>query len=265
MLNVSAIQFNPTFLDLELNRRKIEQLIRISILKYNSKLFILPELAFSGYYFENFEQARSTAEEIPNSESCKLLNKLSTENKIFIISGINEKVKDKLYNSAVAFGPNGYITTYRKIQLYAHEKEFFQPGDLSLQIFNVKKYKIGIMVCFDWFFPEIPRTLALMGADVVCHLMNAVIPDGAYLGDTFHSKWNRIFIILVNRIGKERELTFIGKSSIIDPTGKILAQASSDQEEIINISINPKLARNKKLNQFNHVLNDRRTDFYKLI
>ena len=102
-----------------------------------------------------------------------------------------------------------------------------------------------------------------MGADIVCHPMNAVIPDGAYLGDTYHSKWNRIFIILANRIGVERDLQFIGRSTITDPTGKILTQASPDREEIIACSIDPTMARNKKLNDFNDVLKDRRPEYYK--
>ncbi len=264
MLNVSLIQFNPIFLGLDSNRRSIKTLIEKCTSKYHSELIVLPELAFSGYNFENVDQVRTTAEEIPHSPSCKLLDQLASKNKVFIVAGINEKSENEFYNSAVVFGPNGYILTYRKIQLYAHEKKFFQPGDQPFQLFNIGNVKVGLMICFDWFFPEIPRTLALMGADVVCHPMNAVIPDGAYLGDTFHSKWNRIFILLANRIGEEGDLKFIGRSTLIDCTGKILAQASPDTEEIIHSTIDPLQARNKQLNQDNHVLKDRRIEFYKL-
>ncbi|TFF85756.1 MAG: acyltransferase [Promethearchaeota archaeon] len=264
MLKVAAVQFNPKFMDLKSNRNKIQELVKKTITEYDSELVVLPELAFSGYNFESMDQVEKTGEEIPNSDSCKILEKLSMENKIYIISGINEKEKNKYYNSAVVFGPQGYITKYRKIQLYAREKEFFQSGDSLPEIFDLKDYRIGIMICFDWFFPEIPRTLALKGADVVCHLMNAVIPDGAYLGDTYHSKWNRIFIILANRIGKERDLEFIGRSIITDHTGKILQKASPDKEEIISANIDPILARNKKLNPYNDVIKDRQTKFYKL-
>lgn len=264
MLKVAAVQFNPKFLDLKSNRNKIQELVKTSITEYNSELVVLPELAFSGYNFESMDQVEKTGEEIPNSDSCKLLKQLSMENKIYIISGINEKEKNKYYNSAVVFGPQGYITKYRKIQLYAREKEFFQLGNSKPEIFDLKGYKIGIMICFDWFFPEIPRTIALMGADVICHLMNAVIPDGAYLGDTYHSKWNRIFIILANRIGKEGNLEFIGRSIITDHTGKILQKASPDKEQIIAANIDPILARNKKLNPYNDVITDRQTKFYKL-
>ncbi|MHA1229721.1 MAG: nitrilase-related carbon-nitrogen hydrolase [Candidatus Helarchaeota archaeon] len=264
MLKVAAIQFNPKFLDLKENRRKISQLIDEVIVKYSPKLIVLPELAFSGYNFENISQVEKTSETIPNSDSCRLLEQLSIENKVYIVAGINENFQGRYYNSAVVYGPNGYILTYRKLQLYAREKLFFQPGNLPLQVFNIENYKVGVMICFDWFFPEIPRTLALMGANIICHVMNAVIPDGAYIGDTYHCKWNRVFIILANRVGKERDLTFIGKSVIINHEGKILKQASEDQEEIIVADIEPLLAINKKLNAFNDVIADRRPEFYKI-
>ncbi len=264
MLNVSAIQFSPAFLDLELNRKKIRDLIETNVSNYDSNLIVLPELAFSGYNFEASSQVEETAEQIPRSESCELLANLAMTHEVFIVAGINERAGDNYYNSCVAFGPKGYITTYRKIQLYAREKEFFTPGDLPLQVFSIEEFKIGLMVCFDWFYPEIPRSLALMGADLVCHVMNAVIPDGAYVGDTYHCRWNRIFIILANRIGAERDLKFIGRSTIIDPSGQILAQASPESEEIITSKIDPLLARNKKINTYNDLLNDRRPGFYKI-
>ncbi|MHA1265798.1 MAG: nitrilase-related carbon-nitrogen hydrolase [Candidatus Helarchaeota archaeon] len=264
MLQVAAIQFAPSFLEVVQNRKKIAQLINRAIIDLKAELIVLPELAFSGYNFENLEQVRQTAEIIPDSESCALLEKLAKKYAVFIAAGINEKANERFYNSAVVFGPDGYVTTYRKLQLYAREKKFFKPGDLPPQIFHIKTYRIGLMICFDWFFPEIPRTLALLGADLICHLMNAVIPDGAYIGDTYHARWNRVFITLANRIGVERDLSFIGRSVIIDPTGAVLAQASADREEILHHSIDPIFARNKKLNKYNDVLADRRVKFYKL-
>ena len=264
MLNIAAIQFEPEFLDMNINRKKIENLITKTISENNSELIVLPELSFSGYNFKNLDQVKMTSEKIPDSESCKLLEKLSRRYNVFIVAGINEQSEKKYYNTAVIYGPSGFITKYRKLQLYYREKKFFTPGNLPLQIFELNGYRVGIMICFDWFFPEIPRTLALNGADIICHIMNAVIPDGAYIGDTYYSKWNRIFIILANRIGKEDDLEFIGRSVIIDNTGKILKQASNNQEEILSCQIEPNLARNKKLNEYNDVIKDRRIEFYRL-
>ncbi len=262
LLRACAIQFEPRLNDLVGNRKKVENLLRNSIKKTNSKLYVLPELAFSGYNFRNLDEVEETSEIINKSESCAMLKEIANQFDISIVTGINEREKNRYFNSAVAINKNGIIMVYRKLQLYAKEKEFFTPGNKPLQIFSIDNVKIGIMICFDWFFPEIPRTLALKGAHVICHPMNAVIPDGAYIGDNFHSKWNRVYIILANRIGVEGDLTFIGKSRISDPTGNVIAQANSDTEEIICANINPKLAENKKLNKYNHLINDRRTDFY---
>ena len=262
MLKACAIQFEPRLNDLEGNRKKVENLLKKAIKETNSKLYVLPELAFSGYNFRSKDEVKETSEPLNNSESCEMLREIANQFNIFVVTGINEREKDRFFNSAVAINKDGITMIYRKLQLYANEKEFFAPGNRPLQIFSIDDVKIGIMICFDWFFPEIPRTLALKGAHVICHPMNAVIPDGAYIGDNFHSKWNRVYIILSNRIGVEDNLTYIGKSRISDPTGKVIAQATADSEEIINAELDPKLAENKKLNRYNNLFRDRRPDFY---
>ncbi|MFX0134810.1 MAG: nitrilase-related carbon-nitrogen hydrolase [Candidatus Hodarchaeota archaeon] len=262
MLKACAIQFDPHLNDLEGNRKKVEKLLTNAIKETNAKLYVLPELAFSGYNFQSKEEVEQTGEPLNNSESCEMLKEIASRFNIYIVTGINEREKNRFFNSAVAINKNGIIMIYRKLQLYAKEKEFFTPGNKPLQIFSIDNVKIGVMICFDWFFPEIPRTLALKGVHVICHPMNAVIPDGAYLGDNFHSKWNRVYIILSNRIGLEGDLTYIGRSRISDPTGKVIVQASADSEEIISAELDPKLAENKNLNNYNHLFNDRRPEFY---
>ena len=262
MLKACAIQFEPKLNDLETNRKKIATLLEEAIEKTNSKLYVLPELAFSGYNFQTKEEVEKTSEQLSNSASCNLLTEIAKKHDIHIVAGINEREGAKFYNSAIVVNKKGIVMVYRKLQLYAREKEFFTPGNRPLELFTIGNVRVGVMICFDWFFPEIPRTLALKGAHVICHPMNAVIPDGAYLGDNFHSRWNRVYIILSNRIGIEGDLTFIGRSRISDPTGKVISQASADKEEIISAEIEVKLAENKRLNQFNHLFKDRRPEFY---
>ncbi|MHC1590749.1 MAG: nitrilase-related carbon-nitrogen hydrolase, partial [Candidatus Helarchaeales archaeon] len=208
------------------------------------------------------KDAERCAEDIPNSKSCKILEDLARDHDTFIIAGIDEKTPEGLYNSAVAFGPNGYIMTYRKIHLYFKEKLFFLSGNEPPKIFDMDGVKVGIMICFDWFFPELPRSIAMLGADIIAHPMNAVIPEGAYLGNIFHSKWNRVAILLANRIGEEEDLKFIGYSQITDPTGKVLCRASEDKEEILHAIIDTALSRNKKINPYNNILMDRKPELY---
>ncbi|MHA1784501.1 MAG: nitrilase-related carbon-nitrogen hydrolase [Candidatus Helarchaeota archaeon] len=260
-MKVAAIQFEPLLNEKEKNQKKVLSLLNKS-LKFKPKLIVLPELAFSGYNFNSKDDVISTSDEIPNSRSCKILKDFAEKNDLYIVSGINEKHEDVFYNSAVVFGPSGYELTYRKIHLYYNEKKFFNSGNLSPKLFAIDDVKVGIMICFDWFFPEFPRTLALMGADVICHPMNAVIPDGAMIGDTYHSRWNRVFIILANRIGAEGNLDFLGMSQISDPTGKVLVRASRNDEEIISFDLEINVARNKNLNPLNNVFQDRKPEFY---
>ncbi|MHA1378421.1 MAG: nitrilase-related carbon-nitrogen hydrolase [Candidatus Helarchaeota archaeon] len=262
MIKSCAIQFEPRLNDLEGNRKKIRLLISRTLRKTFSELIVLPELAFSGYNFRSKDEVKENSEILESSDSCRMLIDIANKFNVYIVAGINERADSKYFNSAVVINKNGIVMVYRKLQLFAREKEFFTPGNKPLEIFNIKNVKVGVMICFDWFFPEIPRTLALKGAHIICHPMNAVIPDGAYIGDNYYSKWNRVYIILANRIGTEGELTFIGRSRISDPTGTVLAQASPDKEEIISAEIHPKKAENKKINQYNDLFKDRRPEFY---
>jgi predicted amidohydrolase len=122
------------------------------------------------------------------------------------------------------------------------------------------------MICFDWFFPESMRTLALMGADIVAHPSNLVLP---YCPTAMPVRCleNRVYSITSNRIGTEsrkngQSLRFIGQSLIVSPEGKVLVKASENQEVVTSIEINPELARNKSLNPLNNLFEDRRPELY---
>jgi predicted amidohydrolase len=122
-----------------------------------------------------------------------------------------------------------------------------------------------MMICFDWFFPEAARSLALLGADVIAHPSNLVLP---YCPDAMPTRCleNRLFAITANRVGSEsrgkERLTYIGLSEVVDPKGKILYRASDKNEEGHVVEIDPTLARDKSLNRYNHLLKDRRDRFY---
>jgi len=122
------------------------------------------------------------------------------------------------------------------------------------------------MICYDWYYPEVARTLMLRGAEIVCHPSNLILP---YCPDAMvtRSLENRIFSITANRIGQEARggklpLTFIGKSSVISPKGMVLARASADQAECVVVEIDPGEARDKSLNPYNDMLKDRRPRSY---
>ena len=158
---------------------------------------------------------------------------------------------------------SGYIGKYRKVHLFYREKLFFEPGNLGFHVFNIGIAKVGVMICFDWFFPESARTLALKGADIIAHPSNLVMPY-APRAMPIRALENRVYTITANRIGEERGLRFIGKSTIASPRAEVLAVGSEDKEEVAVVEVDLELARDKRLNDINDIFRDRRPEFYSL-
>jgi predicted amidohydrolase len=163
-------------------------------------------------------------------------------------------------------GPSGFIGCYRKTHLFFEETLFFLPGDTGFQVWDIGQAKIGVLICFDWFYPESARTLALKGADILCHPSNLVLP---HCPDAMVTRCleNRVFSITANRIGSEERggkdrLTFIGSSEIVSPSGRILHRAPRDREEVTVLEVDPAEARNKSLNPYNDLLQGRRPQLY---
>ncbi len=262
-LRVSAVQIAPKLGDLENNIVKTCMFIEKAI-EQEARLIVLPELSNSGYNLKNRQQALESSEPIPSGPTVKEWEKLARRNDVWIIGGINEKCEDKLYNSAVILGPEGYVGKYRKLHLFAKEKLLFQPGDLQLEAIKTKDFAFGVMICFDWAFPEVARVLTLKGAEIICHPANLVLPYGQKAMQV-RALENHIFTITANRVGKEEDLTFTGQSQITDVKGKVLAKGSRSKEEVIIAEINIKEARNKKITLYNDLIKDRRPEFYSLL
>lgn len=260
-LTVGYIQFQPQFGQPDKNISYIcEQLDKIK----DADLIVLPELCTTGYAFHNREEAKTYAEPVPQGKTIQMFISIAKKRKMHIVAGINEKEHDKLYNSAIFLSPDGYVGKYRKNHLFNKEKIIFNQGNLKFPIFYIGDIKIGILICFDWIFPEAWRTLVLKGADIICHPSNLVLENLAHRSIPVTAMINRIYIICSNRIGIERDLKFIGKSMIVDTEGNIVHRAPSDEEENFVTTINPYKARDKMITERNHVLGDRRPDIYEL-
>jgi predicted amidohydrolase len=184
-----------------------------------------------------------------------------------IVAGLSERAGAACYNSAVVVGPSGFIGCYRKTHLFFEETLFFTPGDTGFQVWDIGPAKIGAMICFDWYYPEAARTLALKGAEIICHPSNLVLPN---CPDSMPVRCleNRVFAITSNRTGSEARggkdpLTFIGNSEVVAPRGAILHRAPRDQEELCIVEIDPADARNKALTPYNDLLRDRRESLYR--
>jgi len=258
-MNVGFIQFSPTLGDMDANIKKIESFADHF---KTADLLVLPELCNSGYNFKSSKQAYDSSEEIEKSEFIKFLDSTCKENNLYIASGFNERDGKDLYNSSVLIGPEGFIGKYRKLHLFMNEKEYFKPGNTGLPVFDIGICKVGMLVCFDWMFPEVWRILAIKGADIICHPSNLVLPGLCQRAIPIHSLTNRIYIITANRIGTEDDLTFTGLSTISNPKGEVLYQTSENKEEVKTIHIDISLARDKKVTPSNDIFGDRRPEEY---
>jgi len=232
-------------------------------------LLVFPELFNTGYLFLNKEDLSKVAEPIPEGPTTKKLMRFAAEHSVSVIAGIAEKEGSKFYNSAVVINSDGdYLGTYRKLHLFSTEKLVFEPGNLGLQVFDLGKIRVGVMICFDWIFPEAARVLSLKGAHLIAHSANLVLPY-AQTAMLARSIENRVFTITANRIGSEERngmrLRFTGMSQITSPSMKVLKRATKDSVEVGVVNINPKEAENKNITELNNLWEDRRPAEYSLL
>ena len=263
-MNVGFLQFNPIRSNVNSNLKTINT----ALSEVNFDFIVLPELANSGYLYNSPEDLEHFSEHHDMSGPFIYnLYEIAKDKNACLISGFSEKtLNGSLFNSAIAVDKTGVIGHYRKIHLFNTEKDLFSPGNLGFPVFNFRDVTFGMMICFDWFFPEAARTLALNGAQLITHPANLVLPYCQAAMKT-RSIENRIFIITANRIGKEvlnnTSLRFTGSSQITAPNGEILISAGSDEVTIRIIHININEANNKYVAEQNNLFEDRRPEYYK--
>jgi predicted amidohydrolase len=259
-MKIGYVQFNPVFGQIDKNLTKIEKLIG----RRQADILVLPELCTTGYNFISKKEAYSLSETI-NGRSIRFLKRLSKQSGVNLVAGFCERSGNKTYNSSILIRPNGKTDLYRKTHLFSQEKKWFAPGNSGFKVFSTGKIKIGMMICFDWLFPEAARSLALQGAQVICHPANLVLP---YCPGSMpvRALENRIFTVTANRIGRENrgglDLKFIGQSIVAGPDFKVLSKAGTKEETVSIIEIDPLRALNKSINGLNDIFKDRQPIYY---
>lgn len=269
MFKLGYFQFAPAFGDVAGNLKQVTAALSSSDAKrIRADLIVLPELAFTGYYFEDKQELLSLAEDPTDSETVRSLTELCRQQDFYIITGFAERSGDKVYNSALLIGPKGLVSTYRKLHLFKAEKEYFEPGDIPLGITEVRGANIGMMVCFDWQFPEVARVLALKGADIICHPSNLVL---AYCQQTMLSRSleNAVYSVTTNRFGSDirprGQLDFTGQSQVVGPKGEIIHRGPVAADELFITEIDFTKSRDKLITENNDRIKDRRPEFYKAL
>ncbi len=246
-MRVGFVQINSNLLDVEGN---IDRALRL-IGRKRSDLLVLPELFNTGYNFRSRREVGKVAEPVPDGPTTQALRDFSKRNATMIVAGIAERSGQSFYNSALVVKDGRYLGSYRKVHLFYNEKKFFKPG-FEFKVFG----NIGVMICFDWFFPESARSLMLKGGDIVAHPSNLVLSDCPESMKT-RALENRVFAVTADRVGVERGLRYIGQSQIVTPRGQVVYRASSTKEECVVREIHATIARNKAITPKNNLLRDR--------
>ncbi len=259
-LRIGLLQFAPKLGDIRANTDKIENLLEES---QPANLWVLPELASSGYNFSSLAEAEATSEPLNQSKYIDFLISKAQTLDTWFISGFNERENHRLYNSSVLIGPKGIMGIYRKIHLFNREKLFFHPGNKGLPVFDTPYGKTGMLICFDWMFPEVWRLMALKGAQIICHPSNLVLPfcQTAIPG---YALTNKIFVATTNRVGKEGDLEFTGQSVLVNPRGEYLLKGSRKNEDVMTVKIDLAEANDKQVTPLNHAFDDRHEEIYSL-
>ena len=269
LLKVAAIQMEPHVGDKAYNIDRSLELINEAADK-GAKLLVLPELCASGYVFNSRNEVAAVAESIPDGPACQAWVHVARSRDCYIVAGLAEVEGGRFYNSAVFVGPEGPIGQYRKIHIWDEEKLFFEPGDLGLPIFHLPFGRVGIMICYDGWHPEVARILRLQGADIICDPTCWVLVPGVSTKDNPISAYvhmatahqNSVFLICADRCGVERGCTFLGNSCIAGPSGFVAGPASFAETEVITAEINLMDSRHTHWTDLADPLADRRTDVY---
>lgn len=252
---------------------------------------------FKSLYFcqsENWKHFDLAEEVNENNSTIQRLSKLSADLEIVLIASLFEKRATGIYhNTAVVLDADGkYLGKYRKMHIpddpLYYEKYYFTPGDLGYKVFNTRYADIGVLICWDQWFPEAARLLGLQGVEII-FIPTAIGYSVKEEGSSYDHAWktvqqghavaNACFLAAVNRVGFEldpsnapgqssgvgpngkRGINFWGKSFIADPDGMIVKEASKDQEEILICQVDlEQVEETKKLSSFPY--RDRRVDSY---
>ena len=263
---VATVQMTPVHLDKKANVGKMIAFVKEAASK-GAKLIVFPELIVTGYPApitpQDYAGFYQNAEPIPGPTTVQM-QKLAQEYGVYVIFGMAERADSKLepvlYNVSAIVGPDGFIANYRKTHLPLGERNYFHYGN-EMKVFETKVGRIGLLVCYDFWFPEAGRLAALKGAQIIVDVANWPVFDTApwfALGPGVAAS-NKVWFVGVNRVGGEEYWPGFGGSLVVAPSGKVVLKADN-KEGISYATID--LDELTMARAFPPIYNDRRIDLY---
>ena len=274
-VRIAVVQFDPQ-VGTQHGQTNLQTSLQLALqaAKNGANLIVLPELANTGYLFANRQDAFKHAEGVPDGPSVCAWLDFAQQHQVYLVAGLAEQDGMQLFDTAVLLGPHGFIGKYRKAHLWNKEKLWFTPGDLGFPVFETPIGRIGLMICWDVWFPEVPRLLSLQGADIICSRNNWVWTPpplfdeagkcmASYLTMTA-AHVNNVFIAAANRIDEEHGERYLGCSLIAGTNGWPIGEvAPADEQAILYADVDLSTARSAPIwNNLNDLCRDRRVDVY---
>jgi predicted amidohydrolase len=268
-LRIACCQVRPVMGEVDGNRELLRRAVGDAVAA-GARLIVLPELSTTGYAFESTDEARALGQRAGGGA----LSDWAVEarrGQAVVVGGFAEVDGSSVYNSAAVVDGSGVLAVYRKVHLWDTELRVFDRGDEAPPVVRTAIGMVGVSVCYDVFFPEHTRALALGGADVIVAPTNAPSASSAPAVENIGvsiaratAHVNRVFVAVCDRWGSERGIEWVGRSVIADPDGDVLAGPPGDREQLLLADCDFRRARDKRWpGTENDVLADRRPDLYR--
>ena len=273
---LAAVQMSSEVGEIDKNFAVIESALASLPVALN-RLVIFPEMATHGYFFGDRQRLWQLAEPVPEGATTRRLVELAERYRTYLVVGTAEREGKALYNTAILVGPEGFITKYRKLHLWSEEKLLYNSGDLGMVVAELPIGRIGLLICYDMWFPEQARILRLLGADVlaipaalVWNDTPAHVKRGYYMADylaMMTAHLNQVHCAMASQVGRYDGRWLFGSSILVGPLGWPLVEPAGDEHPaVLQCEVDFYEGRSLrgwgKMDHFDH---DRRVDVYDLL
>jgi predicted amidohydrolase len=249
--------------NIELSTRLVEEAVR-----QGAELVVLPECMDTGYLFDSADHCRALAERVPDGAFVSAMAALARKHAIFIASGITEwdPARGRIFNSGIMLDRKGEVAIhYHKQFLATHDQNWFSFGERGCPVVDTDLGRIGLLICFDGRIPEIARSLALQGAEIIVDMANFFAMDQAEMWGPARAYENSVWLVAATKAGYERSIYYPGGSMIVDPKGRVVAKMPYDRHGVVVADVIPDGAHDKSVYAANDKFADRRPATYRIL